>query len=33
MMQETNENRRLEIYKCITFPNKWELYSTSLRVK
>ncbi len=29
MMPETNENRRLEIYKCITFPNKWELYSTA----
>ena len=28
LMPETAENNRLEIYKCISFPNKWELYST-----
>lgn len=29
MMPETGENKRLEIYKCINFPNKWVLYSTA----
>lgn len=29
LMPETSENNRLEIYKCINFPNKWELYSTA----
>jgi len=29
LMPETSENNRLEIYKCIEFPNKWELYSTA----
>ena len=29
MIPETNENRRLEIYKCVSFPDKWELYSTA----
>jgi hypothetical protein len=28
MMPETGENKRLEIYKSIGFPNKWELYSS-----
>jgi hypothetical protein len=28
MVPETSGNKRLEIYKCITFPDKWELYST-----
>ena len=28
-MPETAENNRLEIYKCISFPNKWKLYSTA----
>ena len=28
LMPETHENNRLEIYKCINFPNKWALYST-----
>ncbi|HTO16589.1 MAG: hypothetical protein PHP72_03565 [Dysgonamonadaceae bacterium] len=29
LMPESSENKRLEIYKCISFPNKWELYSTA----
>ncbi|HHH53792.1 MAG TPA: hypothetical protein ENK91_09055, partial [Bacteroidetes bacterium] len=29
LMPETNDNNRLEIYKCIEFPNKWELFSTA----
>ncbi|CAN0466762.1 unnamed protein product, partial [Scytosiphon promiscuus] len=29
LMPETNENNRLEIYRCINFPNKWELYTTA----
>ena len=29
LMPETYANSRLEIYKCISFPNKWELYSTA----
>ena len=29
LMPESNKNKRLEIYKCLKFPNKWELYSTA----
>jgi hypothetical protein len=29
LMPETEKNNRLEIYECIEFPNKWELYSTA----
>lgn len=29
MMPETSGNKRLEVYKCIQFPDKWELYSTA----
>lgn len=29
MMPETGGNKRLEIYKCLEFPNKWELYTTA----
>lgn len=29
MMPETMQNKRLEIYKCINFPNKWELYTVA----
>ena len=29
MIPETSENRRLEVYKCVNFPDKWELYSTA----
>lgn len=29
LMPEMAENKRLEIYKCISFPDKWELYSTA----
>jgi hypothetical protein len=27
MIPETSENNRLEVYKCVQFPQKWELYS------
>lgn len=29
LMPETSSNKRLEIYKCIEFPSKWELYTTA----
>jgi hypothetical protein len=29
LMPETNANNRLEIYKCVQFPNKWELFRTA----
>ena len=29
MIPETSQNMRLEIYKCSSFPTKWELYSTA----
>lgn len=29
MMPETGQNKRLEIYKCVNFPDKWELYTTA----
>jgi hypothetical protein len=29
MIPETGGNNRLEIYKCIQFPDKWELFSTA----
>jgi len=29
MMPETGQRNRLEVYKCIKFPNNWELYSTA----
>jgi hypothetical protein len=29
LMPETMENNRLELYKCISFPDKWELFSTA----
>jgi len=29
LMPETVNNNRLELYKCIVFPDKWELYSTA----
>jgi hypothetical protein len=29
MIPETHENKRLEIYRCIQFPAKWELYATA----
>jgi len=29
LIPESIENNRLEIYKCINFPNKWDLYSTA----
>jgi len=30
MMPETHQARRLEVWRCIEFPLKWELYSTAL---
>lgn len=30
MMPETHQARRLEIWRCVEFPLKWELYSTAL---
>lgn len=29
LMPETLENKRLEVYKCVRFPDKWELYTTA----
>ncbi len=29
LMPETHENNRLEIYKCLEFPSKWELHTTA----
>lgn len=29
MMPETSQNKRLEIYKCINFPDQWEIYTTA----
>jgi hypothetical protein len=28
LIPETGSNKRLEVYRCIKFPNSWELYST-----
>lgn len=30
MMPETHQARQLEIWRCVEFPLKWELYSTAL---
>lgn len=30
MMPECSANRRLEVYRCVKFPDKWELYSTGM---
>ncbi len=29
LMPETVENKRLEVYKCVRFPDSWELYTTA----
>jgi hypothetical protein len=29
LIPETNQNKRLEVYQCLSFPDKWELYSTA----
>jgi hypothetical protein len=29
LMPETHENKRLEVYRCVQFPEKWELYATA----
>ncbi|MCM1511444.1 MAG: hypothetical protein NC116_12115 [Clostridium sp.] len=33
MMPECSANRRLEVYKCVEFPDKWELYSSGMEGK
>jgi hypothetical protein len=29
LIPESHQNKRLEVYHCINFPDKWELYSTA----
>jgi hypothetical protein len=29
LIPETYQNKRLEVYRCVQFPDKWELYSTA----
>jgi len=29
LMPESNENKRLELYKCVNFPNEWKLHATA----
>lgn len=29
MIPETHQNKRMELYKCIEFPHRWELYATA----
>lgn len=29
LMSETEANNQLELYKCVNFPNKWELFTTA----
>ncbi|MRI02599.1 hypothetical protein GH721_18805 [Kriegella sp. EG-1] len=29
LMPESSENKRLDIYKCLNFPKKWELHSSA----
>lgn len=29
IIPETSERKRLEVYRCVNFPDKWELYSTA----
>jgi hypothetical protein len=29
LMPETYQNKRLEVYRCIQFPEKWELYAAA----
>ena len=31
MMPETHQNKRLEVYRCVQFPGKWELYATAFK--
>lgn len=33
MMPETNQARRIEIWRCVAFPLKWELHATALEGK
>lgn len=30
MMPETSQSRRLEIWRCVAFPDQWELHATAL---
>lgn len=30
MMPECSANRRIEVYRCVEFPDKWDLYSTGM---
>ena len=29
MLPEASQNRRLELYRCVDFPDRWELYATA----
>ena len=29
LIPETHQNNRLEVYRCVQFPDKWELYATA----
>jgi hypothetical protein len=29
LIPETYQNKRLEVYRCVQFPDKWELYATA----
>lgn len=29
MMPESSANQQLEVYKCVSFPNQWKLYTTA----
>ena len=31
LIPETYQNKRLEVYRCIHFPGKWELYATAFK--
>ena len=33
LIPETNEKKRIEVYKCIKFPTKWKLFSIGLENK
>jgi hypothetical protein len=29
LIPESYQNKRLEVYRCTNFPDKWELFSTA----
>lgn len=31
MMPESSANQQLEVYKCVSFPNQWELHATAFQ--